>query len=202
MAYSAGFNPHPKVSYANAAPTGAASEAELVELALAERCDLEQLRTALDESLPPGLDVIAVVEAAGGALADRLEAGRWVLALPGVEPVAAAVAVERFLAAPVVEVERLTKNGLRRFDARGAVVRLELATPGILPAPHEPPAVDPCAILDLVVRHGTPAVRPDDVLAGLRSVADLVPPLPVLATRLAQGPLDPQTGNVGDPLGA
>ncbi|MEI8261382.1 MAG: TIGR03936 family radical SAM-associated protein, partial [Actinomycetes bacterium] len=28
MAYSAGFHPHPKVSYANAAPTGVASEAE------------------------------------------------------------------------------------------------------------------------------------------------------------------------------
>ena len=33
MAYSAGFHPHPKVSYANAAPTGVASEAEYVEIA-------------------------------------------------------------------------------------------------------------------------------------------------------------------------
>src|SRR5699024_8182054 len=30
MAYSGGFHPHPKTSYANAAPTGAASEAEYV----------------------------------------------------------------------------------------------------------------------------------------------------------------------------
>jgi hypothetical protein len=60
----------------------------------------------------------------------------------------------------------------------------------------------PCAILDLVVRHATPAVRPDDVLTGLRAVADLVPPMPVHMTRLAQGPLDPQTGDVGDPLSA
>ena len=28
MAFSAGFHPHPKISYANGAPTGAASEAE------------------------------------------------------------------------------------------------------------------------------------------------------------------------------
>jgi hypothetical protein len=45
----------------------------------------------------------------------------------------------------------------------------------------------------------TPAVRPDDVLSGLRSVADLVPPVPPEATRYAQGPLT-ETGEVGDPL--
>ena len=28
MAYSSGFNPHPRISYAGAAPTGSASEAE------------------------------------------------------------------------------------------------------------------------------------------------------------------------------
>jgi hypothetical protein len=45
----------------------------------------------------------------------------------------------------------------------------------------------------------TPAVRPDDVLSGLRIVADLVPPVPPEATRYAQGPLT-ETGEVGDPL--
>ena len=34
MAYSQRFNPHPRISYTNAAPTGTASEAEYVELAL------------------------------------------------------------------------------------------------------------------------------------------------------------------------
>ena len=34
MAYSSGFHPHPRISYANAAPTGAASEAEYAEIGL------------------------------------------------------------------------------------------------------------------------------------------------------------------------
>jgi len=71
MAYSAGFNPHPRISYANAAPTGAASEAEYVEIALDRRCDVEQIRLALDSALPDGLDVTEAVEAGPGALADR-----------------------------------------------------------------------------------------------------------------------------------
>jgi hypothetical protein len=54
----------------------------------------------------------------------------------------------------------------------------------------------------LVVRHATPAVRPDDVLTALQQVAGLTPPVPPLVTRLAQGPLEQQTGLVGDPLAA
>ncbi len=46
----------------------------------------------------------------------------------------------------------------------------------------------------------TPAVRPDDVLSGLRAVADLAPPVPVAVTRLAQGLFDEETGTVTDPL--
>src|ERR687894_2889662 len=56
MAYSQGFSPHPKVSWVGAAPTGVASEAEYVEIAVTQRLDPESLRVALDESLPPGLD--------------------------------------------------------------------------------------------------------------------------------------------------
>jgi hypothetical protein len=56
------------------------------------------------------------------------------------------------------------------------------------------------AILELVVRHGQPTVRPDDILAGLLHVSGLVAPEPPRQTRIAQGPFDPQTGVVGDPL--
>jgi hypothetical protein len=101
------------------------------------------------------------------------------------------------LAAPEVEVERLTKQGLRRFDARVAVVSMQAV--GAQDAPLTSAAAD-CAILTGVVRHVTPSVRPDDVLAALRRVADLVPPVPPRVTRLAQGPLNPVTATVGDPF--
>ncbi len=78
------------------------------------------------------------------------------------------------------------KNGLRTIDTRAPVLSIRVED-------------GPCAILHLVVRHVTPAVRPDDVLSGLRSVSDLVTPMPAEATRYAQGPLT-ETGEVGDPL--
>ncbi|MDH6125168.1 TIGR03936 family radical SAM-associated protein [Kitasatospora sp. GP82] len=207
MAYSAGFTPHPKVSYANAAPTGVASEAEYLEIGLAEARDPEALRAQLDESLPTGLDIIDAVEVRTPNFVERLEASEWQLRLAGVTAEDAARAIEAFLAAEQVEVQRLTKNGVRVFDARGAVAAMELLPPrvgdGNDTATEETGDVrtgNPCAILRLVVRHATPAVRPDDVLSGLRATADLAPPVPAEVTRLAQGPLDEETGTVTDPL--
>ncbi|MFB6438202.1 TIGR03936 family radical SAM-associated protein [Streptomyces sp. NPDC056411] len=195
MAYSAGFTPHPKVSYANAAPTGTGSEAEYLEIQLTERRDPDQLRELLDVSLPTGLDVTDAVEAHTSGLADRLQASVWEIRLDGVAPETARHAVETFLAADEVLVERRTKNGMRTFDARAAVAHLEAAG-----SEGDRPGGDACAILRLVVRHATPAVRPDDVLSGLRATADLAPPVPAAVTRLAQGLLDEETGAVTDPL--
>jgi radical SAM-linked protein len=206
MAYSAGFNPHPRISFAGAAPTGAASEAEYLEIAVTRRLDPEQLRRALDDALPPGLDVLEVVEAGPGALADRLQASLWRIELPGVSPEEAASAVQAFLSAERVEVQRVMKTGPRTFDARAAVLSLVLlGGPSgegdenltVRVAQGGPGSY---AILHVVVRHTTPAVRPDDVLAGLRSQAHLAPPSPPRMTRLAQGPLDEEHGTVADPL--
>ncbi|GAA1902701.1 TIGR03936 family radical SAM-associated protein [Streptomyces sodiiphilus] len=196
MAYSAGFTPHPKVSYANAAPTGTASEAEYLEIALTAPRDPAELRAGLDASMPDGLDIIDAVEARTTGFAEQLTASCWELRLDGVQPAEAERAVAAFLAAEAVEVRRQTKKGVRTFDARAAVASLEVAAP----AGPDGPGGGPCAILRLVVRHLTPAVRPDDVLSGLRATADLAPPVPAAVTRLAQGPLDEETGTVTDPF--
>ena len=204
MAYSAGFTPHPKISYANAAPTGTASEAEYVELSLTRRVDPLVLRAALDSSLPPGLDVLEVVEAAPGALADRLQASDWEIVLPGVTPQSLGRALAALLERDEVQVQRLLKTGLRTFDARGPIVLAEVVDPDLARSEAgraATAAAGSCAILRTVVRHTTPAVRPDDVLAALRVVADLVPPSPAQVTRLAQGPLE-AAGAVADPLAA
>ena len=193
IAYSQGFSPHPKVSYASAAPTAVASEAEYLEIALQSRVEPDELVQALDAALSPGLDVLEAVEAGPGSLAERIDASLWRIELPGVAPDELRHAVVAFEAAAEVPVQRLTKQGLRTFDARGPVVRIGVAEP-----PSEVSDV-PCAILDLVIRQVTPSVRPDDVLSGLRVVVGLEPPVPPRATRLAQGPLTAQ-GEISDPL--
>ncbi|MBR8740254.1 radical SAM protein [Nocardiopsis sp. MG754419] len=202
VAFSAGFSPHPKISYTGAAPTGVASEAEYFELTMAEERRPEQVRDAIDAAMPDGIDVLDVVEARTPGLADRLQASEWRVEMDGVDPDDVARAVADYLAADSVEVERVTKKGRRRFDTRPAVLGIDI---DVCRAPHgrvpgERHAT--YAILRMVVRHTTPAVRPDDVLTGLRHVADLAPPSSPMMTRLAQGPLDEVTGAIADPFDA
>jgi radical SAM-linked protein len=182
VAHSAGFSPHPKISYSGGAPTGAASEAEFLEISLTAEVDPGIVRTRLDAALPDGIDVIEVADLAA-APAPRLEASEWQVVLPGVAPDEAARAVGAFLAAAHAEVDRLTSNGVRRLDARAGVVSLELDRRATADGQPE------CAILRMVVRHMTPAVRPEDILVAFRHMSALEPSSPAVVTRLAQGPL-------------
>jgi radical SAM-linked protein len=162
MAYSAGFSPHPKVSYMGAAPTGAASEAEFLEFSVVEQIDPDVLAKELDASLPDGLDIVALAE--GVKLTDVLQASRWRLEFPDeVGPHVAA-----FEAAESVPVERITKAGRRTIDVRALCS--DFAVDG--------------AVLEVTVEHAAPTPRPAELVKAL-GLGDT----PVLATRLAQGSL-------------
>ena len=173
MAYSSGFNPHPRISFANASPTGAATEAEYLEIGLREVCDPDAVCAGLSAALPDGLDIVQVVEAVPGGLAGRLTASHWRIKLTGVPDDVAQRAVAALLAVESLEVERMTKTGMRAFDARGAIIKLDAVGGGEL---------------DLVSAHTAPLVRPDDVLMALGRVDEgFVPSAPPVLTRLAQG---------------
>ena len=194
MAYSGGFHPHPKISYANAAPTGAASEAEYVEISLTRAVDPAAVAPLLDASLPEGLDVLEVVDAADlpGALADRLEGSVWAMrfraAGPGeaVDAEGMALAVASFLAVAELHVSRMMKKGPRDLDVRAAVLDLTVADGPVPGAGADPRGGD--VVLLVSLRHTTPTVRPEEVWTALRQLSGLDLPRPV-STRLRQGPV-------------
>ncbi|MGH3901727.1 MAG: TIGR03936 family radical SAM-associated protein [Pseudonocardiaceae bacterium] len=199
MAYSQGYHPHPKVSWVGAAPTGAASEAEYVEIQLVDHADPELIRADLDAALPEGLAVLEGVLAGPGGFAERIEASRWRIEVHGLGVEQLRAAIQALLAVPALLVERVTKDGRRSLDARAAIVSLDVedfpaVTP--MPVPHTR-----CGILTAVVRQVNPAVRPDDVLSALGVVAGLPLPVPAKAIRMAQGRLD-DDGDLVDPLAA
>ncbi len=185
IAYSAGFTPHPKISYAGGAPTGVASEAEYLSLTLTSRIEADAVRERLNAALPDGIDVITVTEDSGGLPASRLTASEWQIALPGLRPDDVVPVVQKFLALTEAPVERLTSKGMRRMDARAAVVSLDVCDD-----------TEAGTALRMTVRHTAPAVRPDDVLNALRDVSDVFPAGQPFMTRLAQGTLG-ESGVVG-----
>ena len=184
VAYSAGFSPHPKISYSGGGTDRHGQRGRVPGDLPHQARDPDEVRDRLDAALPDGIDVIEVMDlaqVAEGACGSRPRTGRSML--PGVAPADAARAVEAFLASASAEVERLTSKGIRRLDARAAVLTMELDRR----AAQERDAG--CVILRMVVRHMTPAVRPDDILVALRRMSALAPSSPPLVTRLAQGPL-------------
>jgi radical SAM-linked protein len=64
LAYSQGFNPQPKLQLASALPLGFTSECELADVWLESPQDLALARAALEAAAPPGIQIIAVTEAA------------------------------------------------------------------------------------------------------------------------------------------
>lgn len=182
MAYSSGFTPHPRIAYANASPTSAASEAEYVELGLSEVCDPKKVMAALNDVLPTGFEVLSATEARKEPLAELLQASDWQVVLPGAPPGALSGAVAQLLATPECTVERMTKNGLRTFDVRAAILELE--------------SVDD-ETFRLRSLQQAPLVRPDDVVTALRRFDERLDARPLL-TRLRQGPL--VAGAITDPL--
>ena len=196
VAHSHGFSPHPRLSWIGAAPTGAASEAEYMEIGLTRPLDPADLAAALDAALPDGLDVLAATEAEGTPLAERIDASEWRIELPGITTDDLRRAVVALEGVDAVVVERVTPSGRRQVDVRGALVGVTLSAPGSMSALD----TTDCAIMTAVVRQTTPAVRPDDVLGALDVVAGLKLPAPAKATRMAQGLLDDR-GRLTDPLG-
>src|ERR1700759_2873562 len=116
VAHSHGFNPHPRLSWIGAAPTGAASEAEYVEIGLTEAVDPARLLAALDAALPEGLDVLDDAIAEGAALADRIDASTWRIELPGFSQAALRSALAARIARESVVLERVPPAGRRQID--------------------------------------------------------------------------------------
>jgi radical SAM-linked protein len=58
LAYSQGFNPHPRLNLACALPLGFTSECEVIDVWLEQEMASEQVQAALEPALPPGLRLL------------------------------------------------------------------------------------------------------------------------------------------------
>jgi len=83
LAYSQGFNPHPRLNLASALPLGFTSESEVIDVWLEQEMTPEAVREKLQPALPPGLRVleIQVIEAHRPALQSELEASDFTITL-------------------------------------------------------------------------------------------------------------------------
>ena len=133
LAFTLGFSPRPKVSFGLALSTGYESEAEYLDLELAQPIDLESLPARLTAALPLGIVVDAVValEELAPALQEVVAAVTWQVEVADDDgqPVPAELVrglVEAARDASVLEVTQVRKGRASVADVRPAIRRLEM----------------------------------------------------------------------------
>src|SRR5512138_3180750 len=62
LAYSEGFNPQPRMSFAAALPVGCTSDHEELDLVLVPPLPIDEVKAQLDRALPPGMKVVSIGE--------------------------------------------------------------------------------------------------------------------------------------------
>ena len=62
LSYSLGFNPHPKMSYANALSLGVESQGEYVDIEIEDDITVEEFLKRINEELPKGVEFVKGIE--------------------------------------------------------------------------------------------------------------------------------------------
>jgi len=135
VAYSEGFSPRPKLSFGLALSTGHESEAEYLEIRLAEGprtdtdlADLDSLGRRLDEALPAGIDVLAVAasDQKNDSLQQAVTACTWRFEVDDLSVADARRWVADLLATDQIVVERERKGTVVSEDLRHQVFALDV----------------------------------------------------------------------------
>jgi radical SAM-linked protein len=129
LAFSEGFNPHPKLSLASALRVGVTSEAEFMDVELAQPLAPDEFAATLGGCLPPGITIVAVkaVPLQAPALMAVAALASYVLDLELLTAVTAAeiqAALTEFLRQDTILVRRETSKGEKTVDIRPLTRRL------------------------------------------------------------------------------
>jgi radical SAM-linked protein len=155
LAYSQGFNPHPRLNLASALPLGFTSQDEVIDVWLEQAITPDAVRQALDPALPPGLKVldIQVIDPRRPALQSELEASDFTITLLEICPDLEQRCQALLQTASLPRVRRD-----KAYDLRPLILALEA-----LPADEQG---HPRLFLRLAAREGATG-RPEEVLAAL-----------------------------------
>ena len=130
LAFSKGFNPHPKLSFATALATGYTSAGEWIEVELDKELTPEEFKARVNAALPDGMRFTKAFVAEDGfpTLSKLLVAAKYVVTLYTDAPVtteALRAATDAIMASEEVIVEKKTKSGIRPANIRPEILEAE-----------------------------------------------------------------------------
>ena len=130
LAFSKGFNPHPKLSFATALATGYTSSGEWIEIGLDRDMTPEQFLETVNPAMPVGIRFIEAFAAEDGfeTLSKLLIAARYIITLYTETAVSSdelCSAVKAIMESDEVIVEKKTKSGIKPANIRPEILEAE-----------------------------------------------------------------------------
>jgi radical SAM-linked protein len=172
LAFSEGFSPRPRVSFGLALSTGHESEAEYVDLVLAEAVDLDALASRLNGGLPEGIDVVGAVALAdrAPALQEAVTCVEWRVDvargdLTEVDPARLREEIDTALAMPALVATRHRKGREVVEDVRPVIRRITVC--------GGPSAAGLPAVVEMEMSTQPRGAKPGEVLAAIGDLTDV-----------------------------
>lgn len=179
VALTEGFSPRPKVHFGLALSTAHESVGEYLDVDFrepeAETLDLSGLPGRLTPMLPDGItvDAAAVITTAETSLQQAVTSCTWTIGALGLEPPAAAEAVDRLLARSQVTVTRQRKGNDVTDDIRPYILHLAVIgpIPGVLSPSGDRTIAPAGSLLEAELATQPRGLRPSELLAALEPPA-------------------------------
>jgi radical SAM-linked protein len=162
IAYSQGFNPHPKISFGSALAVGVTSSGEYLDVTLKKYIPIEEIKGGLEKYLPKGLEVYTIVEINRNtpslmAVINRAKYLVKAKLLHDLHQDGLNKIIQDLLRQEQILIERNTKRGLKEKDIRSGILELK----GEVLTERE-------MVLEMVVETGSGGnVRPEEVVTAL-----------------------------------
>lgn len=112
LAYSEGFNPQPRITFAAALPVGCISDFEMMDMVLETTLDLNEAQARLDRAVPPGIQIKSMAEVPlnAAALQAQLQASEYEITIGATDAIeGVAERVRTFVEASEVRRDRRGK---------------------------------------------------------------------------------------------
>lgn len=130
VAYSKGFNPHPRLSFASALAVGTTSEGEYLDIVLEREMDPQILCYRMNEKLPEGIRFLkcVVVDEKAPSLMSLIKRGEYIIKIsaPPFEQKDLSSLIKDFLEQREILMVKKTKKGNRQIDIRSMIHNMDL----------------------------------------------------------------------------
>lgn len=167
LAFSEGYNPHPKISFGSALAVGVTSDGEYLDVELRDELSPELIEAKLIEALPSGINISKVIklDKRTQSLTAQINMAAYTVSVPLAQKLTGHELHELILsvlAQPSLCVDRDGKKGVKQVDIRKGIYHLEGKTEADK------------MILVMQVQTGSEGnVRPEEVVEALRRTGEL-----------------------------